>query len=246
MPSKTPHPLTGQCLHVHGAPVGGYEIPSNGIIHPHDTNGKKLQVFNVGRKVTLLEAAAKLELHIQKCLQQQGEWFLHSNAVLCAELSLLRPCCVLFSCAEATEPHDRSLLPQVHPVALAIRLKLWKMQSGTLLATCTQRPPCVARARRKFRLHLWNQAFVHLWTPPCRRTPPCHLPSCHLPRRHLPRRHQPRCHRPHCYRPRRYRPRRYRPPRHLPRRHRPRRRHLRRRHPRRCHSRRHLTSRATW
>ena len=124
MPSKTPHPLTGQCLHVHGAPVGGYEIPSNGIIHPHDTNGKKLQVFNVGRKVTLLEAAAKLELHIQKCLQQQGEWFLHSNAVLCAELSLLRPCCVLFSCAEATEPHDRSHLPQVHPVALAIRLKL--------------------------------------------------------------------------------------------------------------------------
>ena len=120
MPSKTPHPLTGQCLHVHGAPVGGYEIPSNGIIHPHDTNGKKLQVFNVGRKVTLLEAAAKLELHIQKCLQQQGEWFLQSKCVPCAKLFPLLPCVVLLSCAEASTPINRSHLPQVPPAAMAI------------------------------------------------------------------------------------------------------------------------------
>lgn len=80
------------------APPDGYIVPASGIINLHDRNGAKMKPpFNVG-KGSLEEEAAKLELHMHKCLQQNGEWMLLSNLILCAIFLLVLPCSVLLSC----------------------------------------------------------------------------------------------------------------------------------------------------
>ena len=54
-------------------------------------------------------------------LQSTGE-FLQSIFIPCVQSHLLLPCSVLFSCAEASKPINRSHLPQVHQAMMAIIL----------------------------------------------------------------------------------------------------------------------------
>ena len=75
MPTNTPHPLTRQHLRATGAPAGGYEIPSTGIVFSlHDASGSKVKApFRVKRNISLEEAAAELEQHICKHGKHAGQ-----------------------------------------------------------------------------------------------------------------------------------------------------------------------------
>lgn len=70
---KAAHPLLGQRLQATGGGPDGYLVKPSGMIDAHDADGNLVRPpFNVSRKLSLVDAAARLEEHIRKNARASG------------------------------------------------------------------------------------------------------------------------------------------------------------------------------